>query len=798
MMFPFRKSTSTFPKFGNFIPKSVKSLNGVSNSNSYLCMSFKSPLQKYITKICSQDLLFFFKIQWLTESFGAFASSKNSKKLEMFRVHVQNILEAIEVSAVNGVPQEINDPFDPQAAIRQLKIQKKRKKQRRARPNPNLDTSVAWDHGPSREFDSNESQGVILRCSPLKSRSLRRNTSILCSGQMEFAERSIIKEYMKGIRVEFKETMGLFLRSLINNCFALKREKLENRKKMTKSLMLKTNTWLWERKLKKSSFDSCEIPTISKFSQALNEGVLFPFQRDPEKSFHSNLIVRIIYDDSTCFNTKKRVPYRVVCETIDYNEIIKGAQPDYEKDLEFEFIQTRLHFRAVTGSPHNFSGAGMNEEEFDKEFDLPFGKESFQEVEKEEDSEAYNDIYKYKSLEAFVQQKKEEMEDKKPKSILQRINEIAASKSQEKTKAEREAQEDQKTIGSRFMNLKDKLNPFHKKTGKNEGNQSQIESQPQISWASNTPRIDISKNHGQSDRSHENLSPFSNGQRMSFFHSHVEPPLEAEKLVEIPENEASFREEGLNTKRKKRSKSQGRITLSKKTQNESKRGRRNTSSGQTIINSGSPDAIERLMRLLKEIVLNQRKAMVSKRKLFAIRELYKEASQVKLKLIQKEKSKVDWGEILREFSEEKRVLGPWETLWRSRKLKIAESSPYSHFESYEIKSLIMKGGDDLRMEILAMQLIKRFSQIFKGLSSPLFLLPYEIIVLSADSGVLEFVPDSISIDQLKKKYPGKSLRAIYEEIFKRNFHEAQKNFIESLAAYSLLTYLLQIKDRFFY
>lgn len=60
---------------------------------------------------------------------------------------------------------------------------------------------------------------------------------------------------------------------------------------------------------------------------------------------------------------------------------------------------------------------------------------------------------------------------------------------------------------------------------------------------------------------------------------------------------------------------------------------------------------------------------------------------------------------------------------------------------------------------------------------------------------VEFIHDSISIDGLKKKYPGTSLGQIYREIFKDNFEESQKNFVESLAAYSILTYMLEIKDR---
>lgn len=61
-----------------------------------------------------------------------------------------------------------------------------------------------------------------------------------------------------------------------------------------------------------------------------------------------------------------------------------------------------------------------------------------------------------------------------------------------------------------------------------------------------------------------------------------------------------------------------------------------------------------------------------------------------------------------------------------------------------------------------MQLIKKLDSIFK--KQNIFLRPYEIIVTSPDSGFIEFIPDTISIDQLKKKY-NKSLREIYKILF---------------------------------
>lgn len=36
---------------------------------------------------------------------------------------------------------------------------------------------------------------------------------------------------------------------------------------------------------------------------------------------------------------------------------------------------------------------------------------------------------------------------------------------------------------------------------------------------------------------------------------------------------------------------------------------------------------------------------------------------------------------------------------------------------------------------------------------------------------------------------------IYRKIFGYNYEEAQKNFVESLAAYSMAMYFLQLKDR---
>ncbi|EGR27387.1 phosphatidylinositol 4-kinase, putative [Ichthyophthirius multifiliis] len=143
-----------------------------------------------------------------------------------------------------------------------------------------------------------------------------------------------------------------------------------------------------------------------------------------------------------------------------------------------------------------------------------------------------------------------------------------------------------------------------------------------------------------------------------------------------------------------------------------------------------------------------------------------------------------------------RTFEPWGELWEDQQQIIRESSPFSFMKSYKIRPIIVKGGDDLRQEYIAMQLIQKFSEIFKNANIPLYLRPYEIIVTSPNSGFIEFLPNTLSLDYIKKHVPNyNSLNDFYQITFGDYFEEAQKNFVESLAGYSLICYLLQIKDR---
>ena len=156
---------------------------------------------------------------------------------------------------------------------------------------------------------------------------------------------------------------------------------------------------------------------------------------------------------------------------------------------------------------------------------------------------------------------------------------------------------------------------------------------------------------------------------------------------------------------------------------------------------------------------------------------------------------VDDFEILPEITEDlKNVFGkPMNII----KKEIQMNSPFKNFKTYKLVNFIAKANDDLRQELLAMQLIKFFDKIFKEEKIPLFLRTYEILITSSSSGLLEFLENTSSIDGIKKKMAtsSKNLSIFYKKYFKEHLEDAKINFTRSLAAYSLVCYYLQIKDR---
>ena len=82
---------------------------------------------------------------------------------------------------------------------------------------------------------------------------------------------------------------------------------------------------------------------------------------------------------------------------------------------------------------------------------------------------------------------------------------------------------------------------------------------------------------------------------------------------------------------------------------------------------------------------------------------------------------------------------------------------------------------------------------------PLWIQPYNIVVTSTNSGMIEPVLNTVSLHQIKKHSKLSLLEYFENEFGPQNSEEfltAQRNFVESCAGYCLVCYLMQVKDRY--
>lgn len=135
------------------------------------------------------------------------------------------------------------------------------------------------------------------------------------------------------------------------------------------------------------------------------------------------------------------------------------------------------------------------------------------------------------------------------------------------------------------------------------------------------------------------------------------------------------------------------------------------------------------------------------------------------------------------------------------KRQVDEVDDYGHVIKVPVEkwqSAIFKVGDDCRQDVLAIQLISVFRTIWLNAGLDLYVFPYRVTATAPGCGVIDVLPNATSRDMLGRE----AVNGLYEYYTTKfgpepsiEFQRARNNLIRSLAAYSVISYLLQFKDR---
>ncbi|KAJ9606470.1 phosphatidylinositol-4- kinase [Cladophialophora chaetospira] len=128
-------------------------------------------------------------------------------------------------------------------------------------------------------------------------------------------------------------------------------------------------------------------------------------------------------------------------------------------------------------------------------------------------------------------------------------------------------------------------------------------------------------------------------------------------------------------------------------------------------------------------------------------------------------------------------------------MELNENNPLT----YEVwQSAIFKVGDDCRQDVLALQMIAAFRGIFNSVGLDVYVFPYRVTATAPGCGVIDVLPNSISRDMLGRE----AVNGLYDYFVTKyggehsvRYQEARSEFVKSMAAYSIISYLLQFKDR---
>ncbi|KAI1131641.1 phosphatidylinositol 3 [Nemania abortiva] len=150
--------------------------------------------------------------------------------------------------------------------------------------------------------------------------------------------------------------------------------------------------------------------------------------------------------------------------------------------------------------------------------------------------------------------------------------------------------------------------------------------------------------------------------------------------------------------------------------------------------------------------------------------------------------------------------------WHVKKERIRKSSPYGWMKNWDLVSVIVKTGSDLRQEAFACQLIQVCHKIWVDADVPVWVKLMQILVTGESSGLIETITNGVSLHSLKRSLTLLSIDsginprrrfATLKDHWVKTFGKPESDpyksavdaFKRSLAAYSMIQYILQLKDR---
>ncbi|TGJ81002.1 hypothetical protein E0Z10_g7750 [Xylaria hypoxylon] len=150
--------------------------------------------------------------------------------------------------------------------------------------------------------------------------------------------------------------------------------------------------------------------------------------------------------------------------------------------------------------------------------------------------------------------------------------------------------------------------------------------------------------------------------------------------------------------------------------------------------------------------------------------------------------------------------------WGVKKERIRKTSPYGWMKNWDLVSVIVKTGSDLRQEAFACQLIQVCHRIWVDAGVPVWVKLMQILVTGESSGLIETITNGVSLHSLKRSLTLSSIDsgvnprrrfATLKDHWVKTFGKPDSDpyksavdaFKRSLAAYSMIQYILQLKDR---